>query len=250
MNNKVTYSNGSGNKISAYLCIPKQSNGCAIVILHCFLCSKDHPIPHNLSKKLVESGFTTLSFDFSGNGESEGKIEDSTYTKMIGDVSFAINFLESYGYKKFGIVGHSLGAMISLLSASFEKRISAVAFISGSSQAERVREVFPIGVVKKAELHGFAKARVYGKDIVLSKKFLEDIDLYNVGYSVATLERPLLILHGKDDEIIEPHHARKLYNWAKEPKTLELIDGDHQFHKSVDLVAEKVSSFFKTTVIL
>ncbi len=248
MDNRVSFKNSAGDKIAAKLCIPQQSNGNAIVILHCFLCTKEHHIVETLSERLCKSGFAVLCFDFSGNGESEGEVEKATYSKMLDEASSAVSFLREQGYSKIGIAGHSLGAMISLLCASYDKRIDAVAFISGSSQAARVREVFPHDIVNKAEREGSAVARVYGRDIRLTREFLDDIDHYNVGHSIATLGRPILIAHGKDDVIIEPHHARKLYLWASEPKELRLIEGDHQFRNSMKQLAEEVDSFFEKSL--
>ena len=37
--------------------------------------------------------------------------------------------------------------------------------------------------------------------------------------------RPLLIVHGTDDETINPGHAQRLYNKAGEPKDIAIIEG-------------------------
>lgn len=36
---------------------------------------------------------------------------------------------------------------------------------------------------------------------------------------------PLLVVHSRDDQIIPPHHGEALYEAAREPKTLWLVDG-------------------------
>ncbi len=115
---KFDFKDSSGNKISAVLSRPKAPNKKAVILLHCFTCTKYHRVIRNVSESLVENGFTTLRFDFSGNGESEGKIEDSFYTKMIDEVKKAVDVLQKRGFSKIAVGGHSLGAMVSLLSAS------------------------------------------------------------------------------------------------------------------------------------
>ncbi len=226
----------SGDRLAGLISQPSQPNGRGVVLLHCFTCTKHHRIMRRLSEGLTGKGFTVLRFDFSGNGESGGRLEDSTYTKMIREIKSAVTVLEGRGLRSIGVVGHSMGAMLGILAAHEDKRIREVCFIAGSSQAARVREVFPKEAIERAEAEGSAEAIVYGRQMKLHKEFLLDIENYNVGLAVATLRRPLLIIHGAKDETIAPFHARQLYNWASPPKSLELIEGaDHLFKTDAHL---------------
>lgn len=167
---------------------------------------------------------------------------------MIGQVMDAVSFMEKQGGVEWiGVAGHSMGAMIGLLAAHEDPRIRGVAFIAGSSQAARVRDIFPIEVLEQAEKEGESQASVYGRDIKLRREFLLDTERYNVGHAMAMLNRPILIVHGSRDEIIAPHHARQLFNWASGPKSLEMIEGaDHLFRNDPHLALMRtvVSSWF------
>jgi putative redox protein len=247
MEEQISFSNSSGESISAVITTPENHNRKAVLMLHCFCCSKYHRIMRHLSAELNRTGFATMRFDFSGSGESSGKLEEATYSKMLDEAKHAADLLESRGMESMGVAGHSLGAMMALLAAHHDKRLSAVAFIAGSSQAARVREVFPAETVKEAEENGHSHAVVYGRDMRLTREFLHDIDRHNVGHAVATLGRPLLVVHGTLDEIIEPHHARKLHLWADHPKKIEYIEGaDHLFKDDahLDYMCSKVSKWF------
>jgi esterase/lipase len=247
MDHPLTFRNASGDALAGVLSEPEKPDGRAVVLLHCFTCTKHHRILRNLSRSLSGHGITVLRFDFSGNGESGGKLEESTYTKMIGDVGEAVSLLLDRGARKVGVGGHSMGAMISALSAHEDRRIAAVGFIAGSSQAARVREIFPAEVLEKVERDGASEAFVYGRNIILRKEFLLDVERYNIGHAVATLGRPLLVVHGTADETIPVYHARQVYAWASEPKRLELIrDADHMFRKDehLRLMTDTVSSWF------
>jgi len=241
MEERLSFKGTSGDETAAILSKPRDPNGKGVILLHCFLCTKHHRIMRALSDSLLERGFTTFRFDFYGNGESGGRIEESTYSKMITQVKDSVSFLEDRGGMEWvGLAGHSMGAMLALLSAHEDKRIGSVAFISGSSQAARVREVFPEESITQAEGQGESHAFVYGRDIRLKREFLLDIERYNVGHAIAMLGRPILIVHGSKDEVIPPFHARQLYNWAHEPKTLEMIvDADHLFREESHLRALK-----------
>ena len=237
-----------GEKLAAIIDMPTKPNGNGVVLLHCFTCTKHHRIMRNLAKDLCDSGFCVLRFDFPGNGESEGKIEDSTYTKMIHSVSDAVSMLKSRGMEKIGLAGHSMGAMIALLAAK-DERIDAVAFIAGSSKPGRVREVFPKEAVEKAEREGIAEAFVYGRTIKLKREFLIDLEKHSVEAAVKTLSKPILIVHGSKDETINVEHAKKLYSWANQPTKLEIIDGaDHLFkdEKHLEKLKEAVAKWFQS----
>jgi uncharacterized protein len=247
MDAPVSFRNTYGDTLAGVLSEPDKPNGKGVVLLHCFTCTKHHRILRNLSSSLSAAGFTALRFDFSGNGESTGKLEESDYTKMIGDVKEAVSLLRKRGMKKIGVAGHSMGAMLSALSAHEDKHIAAVGFIAGSSQAARVREVFPKEVLDKVEKEGSARATVYGREVTVKREFLHDVEKYNIGHAIATLKRPLLVVHGTADETIPVFHARQIYAWASEPKRLELIEGaDHMFKKEehLNMLMEKVSGWF------
>ncbi len=251
MDQRLSFRNGSGDQMAGILGIPDKPNGAGIVLLHCFCCTKHHRIMRALAGCLCAGGFTVLRFDFSGNGESGGRIEDATYSKMLDEAGSAVSLLEERGIRRIGIAGHSMGAMLALLAASADERVRAVGFISGSSQAARVREVFPQDVVERAEREGSAEAFVYGRSILLKREFLLDVERYNVGHAVATIGRPLLVVHGGRDEIIPPYHARQMYFWAREPKALvSMDDADHLFRSETHLreLQSHVLSWFSASL--
>jgi putative redox protein len=248
MDKQVSFTNPSGDTISAILSTPARSSGKGVVLLHCFTCTKHHRIMRALASSLSSRGFSVLRLDFSGNGESGGRIEDATYTKMLADVHAGVTFLLSQGVKKAAVAGHSMGAMLSLLSAQKDSRIKAVGFIAGSSQAARVREVFPPEAIARAEKEGEADSEAYGRKMKLRKEFLLDVERYNVGHAAATLECPILIVHGTEDETIPFYHARQLHAWCQGKKALEWVEGaDHLFKKegSLERLAELAGAWFE-----
>lgn len=247
MGEELTFQGPDGESLSGYIEAPPRPNGKGVVLLHCFLCTKHHRIMRSLAQCLSAHGFTVLRFDFSGNGKSGGKIEDSTYTRMIGEVKAAVSLLEKRGISSVGVAGHSLGAMISLLSAYEDGRIRAVAFISGSSQAARVKEIFPPEVLERAEKEGSAIAAAYGREITIKREFLRDIDRYDVRKAASGLERPLLVIHGTADDVIDHVHAKQIFAWAGAGRKIVLIEGgDHMFGDEGHLakLKEAVCSWF------
>lgn len=250
MREEITFMSPAGDELSGFIDVHENPNGKGVILLHCFLCTKHHRIMRSMAECLSANGFTTLRFDFSGSGKSDGKVEDATYTRMIEEVKEAVSMLEKRGIESIGVAGHSLGAMMGLLAAHDDKRIHAVAFLAGSSNAARVKEVFPKEVLEKAERDGSAHASIFGRDIVIKREFLHDIDRYDVEKTASTLDRPLLIVHGTDDEIIGYNHAKQLLEWTPGAKLETIEDGDHLFRdeRNLSKVKDTVCEWFAETL--
>ncbi len=76
---------------------------------------------------LQENGLSALSIDFSGCGKSDD--DTLTIDKEVDDLCSAIRFVQSNGYKKIGLYGHSLGGFISL--KAYSPHITTIVMIGG-----------------------------------------------------------------------------------------------------------------------
>jgi len=65
-----------------------------------------------LAVKLANKGFPSLSFDFSGHGESSGTLANSSLKKRIKEAEAAMQFLAKD--KPITVIGSSMGAYIAL----------------------------------------------------------------------------------------------------------------------------------------
>jgi len=119
---EVSFKNKQGEKLVGYLHIPesrKYKHG--IILAHCFTCSRHVKLMREMCDYLARD-FLVLRFDFSGDGDSEGKFEDSTYSKEIEDYNSAVKFLLSYKVKSIGGLGHSMGSAVTLLQGALIQR--------------------------------------------------------------------------------------------------------------------------------
>ena len=59
--------------------------------------------------------------------------------------------------------------------------------------------------------------------------------------------RPLLIVHGTNDETVDPGHARELYEAAGEPKDIAMIEGaDHRLRLNEPAMTTALAWLMKT----
>ena len=163
-------------------------------------------ISHRLDSLKIfhDLGLSVLIIDYRGYGRSQGTItENGTYL----DAEAAWNYLvetRKIPSKKIIFFGRSLGAAIAAYCA--EKHtpgalILESAFTSVPDIAARLYPIFPVRILSRFQ--------------------------YNTKKSLLSVNCPVLIIHGPDDEIIPFENGLQLYQSAREPKTILEIQGGH-----------------------
>jgi dipeptidyl aminopeptidase/acylaminoacyl peptidase len=84
------------------------------------------------------------------------------------------------------------------------------------------------------------------------EKLRQDVSKYDVIKALKEIQCPILIVHGSLDEIVSLSHAKVLYENAKEPKSIQIIEGgDHRLTDSshrgraVELTLEWFKKYLK-----
>ena len=180
----------------------------------------------DLAASLRDGGWNVLAFHYRGCWGSAGRYDLRTITR---DVAAAVDYLHagehpSVDAARLAVVGHSLGGWAAVLAAAHDQRLLAVAACgaptnlaaAGLSDAEIHREFTRFLTVKPAE---FASQR----DEIGARAQPLDV--------VASIApRPVLVVHGADDEWVPAAQGRALYERAGEPRRYVEIDGaDHAF---------------------
>lgn len=138
---KITYASEPGDRVPAYLFVPDEPNGAAMLCLHQTTeIGKGEPAGiggnENLhyARELAERGFVTLAPDYPGFGDYEVDVyEDLGYVaatmKGIWNHQRAVDLLQSMDEVepgRIGAIGHSLGGHNSLFVAAFDERVRCV----------------------------------------------------------------------------------------------------------------------------
>jgi putative redox protein len=197
------------------------------IFAHCFTCSKDIKAAVRISRGLAERGFGVLRFDFTGIGESEGDLADSTFSANVEDLTAAGRYLADHHAPPTLLVGHSLGGAAVLRAAAALESVRAVAAIGAPSGPKHTARL--IGDAR-AELDrtGEARVTIAGRSFRITREFLEDLERETVLDVLADLGRALLIMHSPLDRVVGIDHAAALYQAAKHPKSfVSLDDADH-----------------------
>ena len=155
-------------------------------------------------KMFADMDYSSFVFDYRGYGHSEGQPnEQGTYH----DAEAAWDWLlreKHYAPNDVVIIGRSLGAAIASHLACRHQAAAVVLESTFTSLPDIA-----------AETHRLVPAR-------LMTRFN-----YNTLARMAGIHSPILIVHGREDQVIGFHHGERLYASANEPKAFLEIIGDH-----------------------
>ena len=230
MEQPIHFHNHQEEKLAGTLHLPDESNGGGVVFGHCFTCSRHTRIIRHICSDLAAAGFIALRFDFSGNGQSEGDFEASTYSKQIAEIQKAVDVVADKGADWIGLAGHSMGAVIVILTAARMNRIKAVCALAGRLSGLNATHFFNRRQLKELQDTGRVSFSSRGRPLHLSTAFFADAERFNLPETIKTLQAPLMVVHGDHDEIVpvkDAHLARDL-----NPENTKLVivpDADHMF---------------------
>jgi pimeloyl-ACP methyl ester carboxylesterase len=192
-----------------------------IVFVHGYAGNRGDLLP--LAGPLVAEGYGALLFDLRNHGESDGDLTTLGYYE-VRDVQAALAFLQTrpaVNPDQLALVGHSMGAGTVLRAAARLPEVRAVAAISGFSSlednvADAVFSLTGLPPFPFAPLVVWFGEQEAGAPLS-SVRPVDDM--------TAIAPRPVLLVHGAADPLLNPANSERLYAAAADPRTLLLLPG-------------------------
>jgi len=237
MEEPLTFQDAQKHRVSAILSQPDQPNSTVVVLCHGFLSSKNSTTNKTLTRMLNERGFATFRFDFFGQGESEGLLEDITISLAVGQAKAAVALVRSRGFKKIGLVGSSFGGLVSILTAAQQPAIDCLALKCPVVDfAEEFCLEFGPEEMARWQATDTIPNLMGGTGRIRLKYTMYEDCLQQIAYGPAEhITTPTLIVQGECDELVPLHQSRRLLEVLRGPKRLDLLPGaDHQFTRGED----------------
>lgn len=212
-----------------------------VVFLHGYTGDRigDHCLLVKAARELCKHGIACLRFDFRGSGESQGSFADITVDGEISDTHAAIRHLRDYeeiDTTRIGLVGLSLGGSVAAC-VSVRDSIRSLALWAPAAfvdyMVERGGQIVKDPYVWLPPSYQEAIKRRGKVDIggfVRGKPYFESIRQTDPLREIAKYNGPVLIIHGREDEVVSPMNSEVLYDTVKGRRRLIIIDdADHAF---------------------
>ena len=200
-----------------------------------------------LTDRLFALGFNVLLFDLRGHGESDGDQLSAGYFEKW-DVLGAFDFLVHRGVSpgRIGVLGWSMGGATALLAVSEEPKIRAV--ISDSAFAD-VRDMIAQETARTTVFPKWAvPIFIPGMKFMSSILYGIDVDAVVPERAAATLDYPILVIHGEADSRISVEQSVRIHASGSAGSELWLIPGsDHAdaFADASDEYVKRVDAYFR-----
>ncbi|MGB5333042.1 MAG: alpha/beta fold hydrolase, partial [Woeseiaceae bacterium] len=233
-NQKVVFENHRGQSLSGILDLPAAAPLGYALFAHCFTCSKNLKAASNIARALTGAGIAVLRFDFTGLGQSEGEFADTNFSSNVDDLLAAVGYLDREHAAPAILIGHSLGGTAVLQAAAKIDSAVAVVTLGSPSEPAHVAGMFSDSEDTLRE-RGEATVNLGGRPFLMKQQFLDDLEKQDLGSSIGSLRKALLIMHAPLDDVVEIDNASALFMAAKHPKSFVSLDtADHLLSREAD----------------
>lgn len=211
-----------------------------VVLGHGVTGNKDRPLLVAIAEGLSKKGWPCIRFSFSGNGDSEGKFEDSNITKEVDDLRSIMNLVPPE--KKIAYIGHSMGAAVGVKAASCGMAIQVLVSLAGMVDTK--------GFVER-EFGDLVPGKGFmwdDENCPLSENYVNDLNqISSILPDAATVTCPWLLIHGTEDDVVPIEDSRKAFEAACCDKKLnEIPGGGHSFDaESYGAIVDSIDLWLK-----
>jgi fermentation-respiration switch protein FrsA (DUF1100 family) len=196
-----------------------------------------------ISVALWRKGFNVILYSYRGMPGSDRALI-TLGIKEVLELQAAVAFARKRIAKaRIGLLGYSMGAVVSLLGAAGEPGVQALVLDSPYSD---LRRLLVENVRVGTKLPGTPFVSLAGLMFWLrTRSSLSDCNVMDV---LSSLEpRPLFFIHGGADRITSVNHSRRLYDAYRGPREIWIVQGAPHagaYFADRPLYVERVAGFF------
>ena len=196
----------------------KNGSDKVVIIAHGFFNSKDAVLLKELGTALGTE-YDVILFDFRGHGESTGLFYWTA--KEYQDLTAVLEYARKL-YRKVGVIGFSLGAATSLITAARTNLMDSVISVSAPVSFFKIEYHFWQLNMDRDVLYNITGDGRVGKGVRPGPLWMKKDRPIDV---VKNITVPVFYIHGQSDWLIKPSHSEQLYKNTSSPRRVSMIRG-------------------------
>ncbi len=223
-----------------------------------------------IAQQFAAAGFTFVKFNFSHNGTTPEHQQDFTdleafgennYSKELYDLEKMVDWITDadnpfatyLNTDKIGLIGHSMGGGISIITTAEDKRVKALVTWAAISECKTPWTHWPgekLQVWKSDGVAYYANGRTKQQMPMyyqLYEDFQNNSNRLDILKAAGSIKVPFLICHGTGDTSVTVESAYRLQQ-ANPNADLLLLDSDHVFGRKHPWTEDKLPDAMQTVV--
>jgi fermentation-respiration switch protein FrsA (DUF1100 family) len=196
-----------------------------------------------ISVSLWRKGFNVILYSYRGMSGSD-RAPVTFGIKEVLELQAVIAFARKrIPNARIGLLGYSMGAVVSLLGAAGEPGVEALVLDSPFSD---LRTLLVENVRRRARLPGTPFVWLAGL-MLRARGGIRLADCSPIAVLSSLEPRPLFFIHGGADELTSVNHSRRLYDAYRGPREIWIVQGAPHtgaYFADRPLYVERVAGFF------
>ena len=245
--NEEFYLEIDGIRIHAKLDFPREKKDRMplLVVLHGLTGDMEETHIAAVAETANEEGFASLRVELYGHGKSGGQLKDHTMLIWLAEGMRVIEFASKLPFvTDLYLAGHSQGGLTAVLLGSLERdRIKALIPLSPAvSLVEDAREGRLFEAVFDPD---DLPETIQFEDYELSSEYVRAMRTLPVFEAASAYKKPVLIVHGTEDETIPFASAEALQKHYENARLVPVQGDTHCFDRHLDAVVDAVRRFLR-----
>lgn len=251
MKNREFYLENDGLKIHCKLDYPdimqSEEDKCPLLVLeHGFTGHMEERHIIGIADYVRNLGFAVLRVELYGHGKSDGEFKNHTIWKWIGQMQAVMKYAASLPFvTDIYLAGHSQGGLTTMIVGAMEQdRLKAmIPLAPATAIRDGAKEGDMLGA--KFDPNHIPEEVVFDDGKVLCGDYFRAAQMLPVEEAIRRFEKPVLIVHGDEDESVPVKYA---YDAASVYKncTLKIIKGDtHCYDNHLEEVYDAIGEFLE-----
>jgi pimeloyl-ACP methyl ester carboxylesterase len=216
-----------GEKIIGYLHLPEVRTDSLVIIAPGF--TSDELGPGNshvtLAESLVKKSIAVLRFNFRYTTPDFSEFDKMSISGEVKDLKTIIKKM-SDEFSSLGLLGESLGSIISLISCSSKTKAMVFWYPPFFLKETGFKRLLTSDAEKELKTKGYVlQKKRSGVIYKVGKKLIEEVKIFDISKYVKKVTVPTLLIHGDIDTEVPIEHSKKLLELLKGEKKLITIKG-------------------------